>query len=197
MWFKHQGWMSITSKVNPTYGWIFLEAPHLDQDEDPPVALDDSALLGAPPMRSKLGLPSRTSIKRNCSEQFRAMVEQVVEAPCWFQETTGKRYGGDGLAKKTCKIHFSCCQSWVGNCRNFPIFVQAVWFAVSFNVICCNNHDVRCWKEANVPTQTGYQPMVTIGQSSRLVVHLSCLADIFFWSCLKHWAKPPKQKISY
>lgn len=117
---------------------------------------------------------------------------------CWFQpETTGKRYGGDGLAKKTCKIHFSCCQSWVGNCRNFPIFVQAVWFAVSFNVICCNNHDVRCWKEANVPTQTGYQPMVTIGQSSRLVVHLSCLADIFFWSCLKHWAKPPKQKISY
>jgi len=57
-----------------------LEAPHLDQDEDPPVALDDSALLGAPPMRSKLGLPSRTSIKRNCSEQFRAMVEQVVEA---------------------------------------------------------------------------------------------------------------------
>eukprot|EP00434_Breviolum_minutum_P006826 symbB.v1.2.006020.t1/scaffold356.1/size220710/17 len=55
------------------------KAPHLDQDEDPPVALDDSALLGAPPMRSKLGLPSRTSIKRNCSEQFRAMVEQVVE----------------------------------------------------------------------------------------------------------------------
>lgn len=57
----------------------------MDFEDDPPVALDDTTLLGAAPSRSAPQLPQRETVfgfgaaRRHLSEQFRNLVDQLVE----------------------------------------------------------------------------------------------------------------------
>lgn len=65
--------------------WSSKMPKAVDFEDDPPVALDDTTLLGAAPSRSAPQLPQRETVfgfgaaRRHLSEQFRNLVDQLVE----------------------------------------------------------------------------------------------------------------------